>query len=350
MAKNGSKSAHTPVLLQETLKALSVQPGGRYIDCTLGGGGHAEAILEHSSPGGQLLGIDADPNAIQAARKRLQPYRKSTLLVNDNFVNLQQICIKYDFFPVHGILFDLGLSSLQLNGNERGFSFLHDAPLDMRLNPGQKVTAGDIINTTPEARLAHIIRTYGEESHSQRIAQSIVQARPVKTTLQLAGIIEKTIGHRGKLHPATKTFQALRIAVNHELEHLETALRQATDLLGYNGKLVVISYHSLEDRIVKQYMQYESRGCVCPPEILHCVCNHTAQLRLLNKKVIKPTELEIKENPRSRSAKLRAAEMIVDHIDTYATSEDHAFLSAARSRGWRRPALLRKIRMAFQAA
>jgi len=205
MIKHWSASSHTPVLLSEALRALAVQPGGRYIDCTLGSAGHATAILDHSSPGGQLLGIDADPNAIEIARERLPHYKDSTLLVNDNFVNLQSICIKYDFFPVHGILFDLGLSSLQLNGNGRGFSFQHDAPLDMRFNPNQKITAADIVNTTSEARLAHLIKTYGEEGHSRRIAQHIVKERPIETTRQLAQLIEKAIGRRGKLHPATKT-------------------------------------------------------------------------------------------------------------------------------------------------
>ncbi|HUT67607.1 MAG TPA: 16S rRNA (cytosine(1402)-N(4))-methyltransferase RsmH [Dehalococcoidales bacterium] len=350
MIKHWSASSHTPVLLSEALRALAVQPGGRYIDCTLGGGGHAAAILDHSSPGGQLLGIDADPYAIEIAKERLQHYKDSTLLVNDNFVNLQSICIKYDFFPVHGILFDLGLSALQLNGNGRGFSFQHDAPLDMRLNPSQKITAADIVNTTSEARLAHLIKTYGEEGHSRRIAQLIVKERPIETTRQLALLIEKAIGRRGKIHPATKTFQALRIAVNHELEHLEVALRQAIDLLGYDGRLVVITYHSLEDRIVKQFMQKEARSCICPPEVPTCTCGHTPRLRLINRKVITPTTTEIQINPRSRSAKLRAAERIIIQDDCYATAEDHAFVTITKSRGWRRPALLEKIRMAFLAA
>jgi len=350
MTKNRSAPSHTPVLLSEALKALAVQPGGRYIDCTLGSGGHAAAILDRSSPGGQLLGIDADPDALEIAKERLQHYKDSILLVNDNFANLQSICIKYDFFPVHGILFDLGLSSAQLNGRGRGFSFQHDAPLDMRFNPDQEITAADIVNTTPEARLAQIFKTYGEEIHSYRIAREIVKGRPIETTLQLAQLIEKTIGRRGKIHPATRTFQALRIAVNHELEHLETALKQAVDLLGYEGRLVVISYHSLEDRIVKQFMQKEAKGCICPPGTPTCVCGHTPSLRLINKKVITPTEMEIELNPRSRSAKLRAAERITTQGDSYATTDEHTFLTIAKSRGWRRPALLQKIRMAFLAA
>jgi 16S rRNA (cytosine1402-N4)-methyltransferase len=350
MTNSTSASSHTPVLLSETIKALAVQPGGRYIDCTLGGGGHAASIMEQASPGGQLLGIDADPAAIEKARQKLAPYGDAVLLVNDNFVNLQDICVKHDFFPVHGILLDLGLSSMQLEGGHRGFSFQQDDPLDMRFNPGQKTTAADIVNTSPEERLANIIYTYGEEIHSRRIAREIVNHRPVTTTLQLANLIESAIGRRGKIHPATKTFQALRIAVNHELEHLESVLKQAVGLLGYEGKLVVISYHSLEDRIVKQFMQKESRGCICSPEAPVCVCGHTPSLKIINKKVIIPSAAEIGRNPRSRSAKLRTAERIITQGDSYAATEDHTFLILAKSGGWRRPALLEKLRTVYLAA
>jgi 16S rRNA (cytosine1402-N4)-methyltransferase len=347
MIKHGQTTVHTPVLLAEVLKSLDVQPGGRYIDCTLGSGGHAAAILEKSSPGGQLLGIDADPNAIEAARERFKDSPDSILMVNDNFINLQSICIKYDFFPVHGILFDLGLSSLQLNAQGRGFSFQYDTPLDMRLNPSQRITAADIVNTTPEARLAHLIKTYGEERNAYRIARLITKERPINTSRQLAQLIEKGVGRRGRLHPATKTFQALRIAVNHELEYLETALRQAIDLLGYEGKLVVISYHSLEDRIVKQFMQKESRGCICPPGTPTCTCGHIARLRLINKRVVTPTAAEIEKNPRSRSAKLRAAERIVTQADGDPVSEGQGLTPLTNSYGWRRPVLLNKVRVFY---
>jgi len=286
------------VLPEETIEALAVQPGGRYIDCTLGTGGHAAAILEHSSPGGQLLGIDADPGAMKAAKSRLEAYSGSTVLVNQNFINLKAICHKHHFFPVHGILFDLGLSSLQLNGNGRGFSFRHDAPLDMRLNPHQQVTAADIVNTLTETELARVIKTFGEESRSNRIAQYIVRQRPVKTTFELAEIVEQaTGGRRGRIHPATRTFLALRIAVNQELENLRATLEQAVELLGLGGRLVVISYHSLEDRIVKQFTHQEASG-------------DNPRLKLVNKKVITPSLAEIQFNPRSRSAKLRAVECI----------------------------------------
>jgi len=290
--------SHTPVLPEETIEALAVQPGGRYIDCTLDGGGHAAAILEHSSPGGQLLGIDADPEAIKLAKSRLEAYSGSTVLVNQNFVDLRSICVKHNFYPVHGILFDLGLSSLQLNSNGRGFSFRHDAPLDMRLNPHQPVTAADIINTLSEAELARLIKTFGDESRGGRIAHQIIQQRPIKTTFELAEIVEQaTGGRRGRIHPATRTFLALRIAVNQELDHLKSALEQAAGLLGFRGRLVVISYHSLEDRIVKQFTHQEASG-------------DNPRLKLVNKKVITPSLAEIQFNPRSRSAKLRAAECI----------------------------------------
>ncbi len=342
---------HIPVLVEETIRALNVQPGGRYIDCTLGGGGHAAAILERSSPGGQLLGIDADPEAIKTARPRLEAYSGSTFLLNENFVNLQAICYKHDFLPVHGILFDLGLSSLQLNSNGRGFSFQHDAPLDMRLNPNQKVTATDIVNTYSETELAHLLKTYGEGSYSRKVANRIVQERPIETTLQLARTIEQIIGsRRGRIHPATKVFQALRIAVNQELEHLESALRQAVDLLGFEGRLVVISYHSLEDRIVKQFMQREAKDCICPPSTPTCICGHTASLRLINKRVITPSLAEVQVNPRSRSARLRAAERVITQDEHYSIVKGLCYSAEVKANGWRRPTLLKKLQQAFLAA
>ncbi len=349
MSQTMSAPAHIPVLVEETIEALAVHPGGRYIDCTLGGGGHAAAILERSSPGGQLLGIDADPEAIKIARARLEAHSGSTLLINENFVNLQVICYKYDVLPVHGILFDLGLSSLQLNGNGRGFSFQHDAPLDMRLSPSQELTAADIVNTYSETELAHLIRTYGEEGYSRLIARRIVQERPIRTTLQLAQLIERAIGRRGRIHPATKTFQALRIVVNQELEHLESALGQAVNLLGFDGRLVVISYHSLEDRIVKQFMQREAKDCICPPGMPTCVCGHTASLRLVKKRVITPTPAEVQINPRSRSARLRVAERIITQDEHYKIVERLCSTTEvkANGNGWRRPILLKKLRQAF---
>lgn len=301
---------HIPVLLNEAIEALRVQPGGRYIDCTVGEGGHAVAILEKSSPGGQLLGIDADPRAIDMARKRLLPYGKSALLVNDDFKNLEGICSSLDFHPVHGILFDLGLSSFQLSNRGRGFSFQLDAPLDMRFSPSQKLTAATIVNTFPERELATIIERYGEEHRSRQIARSILASRPLSTTLELAAVVERAVGIRGRIHPATRTFQALRIAVNQELDRLKEALKQAVNLLGIGGRLVIISFHSLEDRLVKEYLREESQDCLCPPKTPVCVCGHTATLRLITRKVITPSLDEIQANPRSRSAKMRVAERI----------------------------------------
>jgi 16S rRNA (cytosine1402-N4)-methyltransferase len=351
MNQRWSASTHVPVLRQEAIEALGVRPGGHYIDCTLGGGGHAAAILERSSPGGRLLGIDADPEAIAIASQRLEAYGDSCLLINQNFVNLEAICIKYDFLPVHGILFDLGLSSLQLDNSARGFSFQSNGLLDMRLSPEQEFTAADIINTFSEAELARLIRTYGEETHSRQIARQIVAERPIATTLQLAQIIEPAVGgRRGKIHPATRTFQALRIAVNHELENLDSALKQAVNLLGYEGRLVVISYHSLEDRIVKQFMRQESSECICPPGTPVCVCGHTRSLRLVNKRVITPSPAEVQLNPRSRSAKLRAAERIITPEDYFQTTDRLCFLAEFETVGWRRPTILRRLQRTFAVA
>lgn len=342
-------TSHIPVLLDEGVQALAVQPGGRYIDGTVGGGGHAFAILEGSTPGGQLLGIDADPEAIEIARKRLAPYGSSVLLINDNFVNLEAICIRYDFRPVHGILFDLGLSSIQLVSG-RGFSFQEDALLDMRFSPSQRITAADIVNTMPESRLANLIWEYGEESSSRQIARRIVASRPIRTTFELADVIEKAIGgRRGRIHPATRTFQALRIAVNRELENLKLALEQSLNLLGCGGRLVVIAYHSFEDRIVKRFMQREASGCICPPGLADCICGHRPRLRIINRKVITPLPEEIAQNPRSRSARLRAAERIVSEEEYSETLQQERTYTQENGCGWRRPFMLRKLRMAFAA-
>jgi len=303
---------HKPVLLNETVEALQAQPGKRYVDCTLGSGGHASAILEKILPDGKLLCIDADPEAINMAKTRLADYLNSTIIINDNFANLETICRENNFLPVHGILFDLGLSSTQLEVSERGFSFQHDGPPDMRFSPTQELTAADIVNNLPEERLSQIIKNYGEERYSKRIARYIIKSRPISSTLQLARVIEKATGsHRGKIHPATRTFMALRIAVNNELENLAAALKQSVNCLDYQGRLVVISYHSLEDRIVKQFMIRESKGCICPPSTPICQCGHVPSLKIVSKKPITPSLTEIKLNFRSRSAKLRVAERLL---------------------------------------
>jgi len=305
------RQIHIPVLVEEVVEALNVAPGNRYVDCTLGGGGHASAILQRCQPSGELLGIDSDPEAIKLAQHNLYDYFESTILINANFSNLEQICTETGFAPVDGILFDLGLSSLQLGTAERGFSFQRNGPLDMRFNPDEKLTAADIVNKLPETKLAQLIRIYGEETFAERIARNIVQNRPINDTAELAIIVTNSIGvHRGKIHPATKTFQALRIAVNRELEYLTSALEQTLNCLNSGGRLVVLSYHSLEDRIVKNFMLRESKACLCPPDIPECRCHHEPKLQLITRNVIVPTDNEVEINPRSRSAKLRVAQRL----------------------------------------
>lgn len=302
---------HEPVMLEECISALQVQRGGRYIDCTVGGGGHAAAILEESSPGGRLIGIDADPHAIRVARGKLKPYGKDAILVNENFKYLENICTRHGFSPVNGVLFDLGMSSLQLEEAGRGFSFRQDSPLDMRFSDRQDLTAADIVNTYTEVELARLLHRYGEEQRNRQIAKCIVERRPLGTTLELARVVEQAVGGtRGRIHPATKTFQALRIAVNHELENLELALEQAVNLLGNGGRIVVISFHSLEDRLVKGFFRREAQWCICPPGMPACICGHTPRLKVLSKKVFRPSPVEVQTNPRSRSARMRVAECI----------------------------------------
>ena len=298
---------HIPVLLKEVIEAIKVKPGGQYIDCTLGGGGHSAAILEQ---GGKVLGIDIDPQAIELARERLHPYGKEAILINDSYENLEEICNRTGFHCTEGVLFDLGMSSLQLDDTNRGFSFQHEAPLNMCYNPSQEITAATIVNTFPQKELADIIKRYGEDRRGNEIAKSIVAKRPLNTTFDLATAVTRVIGNRGKIHPATKTFQALRIVVNRELERLKIALKQALNILEEGGRIVVISYHSLEDRMVKNFFRMESQNCLCPPRTPVCICSHHATLKLITRRVITPTHAEVLANPRSRSAKMRAAERI----------------------------------------
>lgn len=298
---------HIPVLLKEVIEAIKVVPGGQYIDCTLGGGGHSAAILEQ---GGQVLGIDIDPQAIELARERLHPYSKKAILINDSYENLEEICNRTGFHSTGGVLFDLGMSSLQLDDTKRGFSFQHEAPLNMCYNPSQEITAATIVNTFPRKEIADIIKRYGEDRRGNEIARSIVAKRPLNTTLELAAAVARAVGTRGRIHPATKTFQAIRIAVNRELERLKIALKQALNVLDIGGRIVVISYHSLEDRLVKDFFRMESQSCLCPPRTPVCICSHHATLKLITKRVVTPTHTEVLANPRSRSAKMRAAERI----------------------------------------
>ncbi len=302
---------HAPVLTEDVVRYLAVQPGGRYVDGTVGAGGHARAIIEAAAPGGLLLGLDADPQAIHVAERNLAPFADSVKLVEANFRELEGACRRLNFVPVHGVLFDLGLSSMQLADTSRGFSFQTEAPLDMRFSPRQTLTAAGIVNDYAEAELAGVIWRFGEERASRRIARAIVRARPLSTTRELAAIVSRAVrGGPSPPPPATRTSQALPIAVNDELDALTAGLEQARDVLGQGGRLVVISFHSLEDRIVKQFFQRESRDCICPPEAPRCLCDHRATLRIITKRTVTPTVEEIVANPRSRSARLRTAERL----------------------------------------
>jgi len=300
---------HVPVLLDEVMAGLHVKPNGRYIDATTGAGGHSRAILQASAPAGKLLCIDTDPHALDRAQQTLAEFGNRTHFVVTNFSELEAVATANGFSQVDGILIDLGVSSLQLNNAALGLSFQNEGPLDMRLS-GRGPSAADLIDRLPEVELAALIWKYGEERQSRRIARAIVAARPIKTTTELAQLIARVKGQRGKINPATQTFQALRIAVNRELDVLEAVLPQAVRLLASGGRLAIISFHSLEDRIVKTFFRNESRDCICPPGALACTCDHRASLMLLNKRVIVPSDQERIQNPRSRSAKLRIAERI----------------------------------------
>jgi 16S rRNA (cytosine1402-N4)-methyltransferase len=313
-------SPHVPVLLKEVLEGLAVRPGGTYIDGTTGAGGHSLAILQ-SADNVRLLGLDVDPMALEIASERLRPYieRGQAVLVRSNFERLDEVARDKGFAPASGVLLDLGVSSMQLDRPERGFSFRAEGPLDMRLDPGEPVTAADLVNTLPENELADLIYRYGEEPASRRIARRIVEARqrePIATTAQLEAVVYAATGGRtagrtrSAIHPATRTFQALRIAVNRELEVLENGLAAAVRVLEPGGRLAVISFHSLEDRIVKLFIRQEQKGCICPPELPTCVCGRKPTLRAISRKPIEAAESETKSNPRSRSARLRIAERI----------------------------------------
>lgn len=299
---------HTPVLYQEVLALLAPRDGGRYVDGTVGAGGHAYGILEAASPRGELLGLDRDPQALALARTRLAPFGTRARLVHASFAQLRAVLQEQGWEQVDGILLDLGLSSMQLDTPERGFSFQHDAPLDMRFDPAQTLTAAQLVNSLSEAELAELIYRYGEEPAARRIARAIIQARPLRTTRELAMLIERLLPRRGAIHPATRTFQALRIAVNGELQALEAVLPQAVESLAPGARLVVIAFHSLEDRLVKTFFQRESRDCICPPRQPLCTCDHHATVRLVTSKPITPRADEIARNPRARSARLRCVE------------------------------------------
>ena len=306
---------HVSVLLQECIDGLNIQPGGVYLDGTLGGAGHSCQIAQRLITG-HLIGIDRDPIALHAASQRLAPYEDNVSLVHANFSEMARVVKDLGYSGVDGILLDLGVSSPQLDDGERGFSYMVDAPLDMRMNGEDLMTAETVVNTWSQEELRRILYTYGEERYAPQIASAIVRRRavaPIETTLELVDVIRSAMpasALREKQHPAKRSFQAIRIAVNDELGAVETAMREAIPLLNPGGRLAVITFHSLEDRIVKTAMATAAKGCICPPSFPVCVCGRKAQVKLINKKPITASETELEENPRSRSAKLRVCEKI----------------------------------------
>ncbi len=311
MPKNIAENIHQPVLLAETMELLKPQAGEIFVDATLGLGGHTEAILAANDKT-RVVGIDQDAEAIELAKERLKKFGERFEVFHSNFSDIKQVLVEAEVEKVDGVLADLGVSSLQFDSQTRGFSFRFDAPLDMRMNQdSSSETAAELLETLSEFEIARIIYEYGEERLSRRIARRIVERREngasVKTTKQLAETVEKAVGRgkKDKIHPATRTFQALRIAVNGELEILERFIRDSVDILKKDGRLAVITFHSLEDRIVKQTLQKLSGKCFCPPKFPQCVCGTKTEIEILTRKPIVPTELETEENPRARSAKLR---------------------------------------------
>ena len=307
---------HKPVLLQECLAALAIRPDGIYVDGTLGRAGHSLEIVRRLTAGGRLIGIDRDQTAIDAARERLAPYLDRVTLVHSNFDRIGDILADLHIPGVDGMLFDLGVSSPQLDDAARGFSYMHDAPLDMRMDRTAPRTARDVVNDWPYEELRRILYDFGEERYAPAIARRIVQTReqaPIETTLQLVDIIRSAMppaALREKQHPAKRSFQAIRIAVNDELGAVRQGMEAAIDHLKPGGRLAVITFHSLEDRIVKNVFQDAAKGCTCPPSFPVCVCGHKPKIKILTKKPIIATREEVEENPRSRSAKLRVAERV----------------------------------------
>ena len=306
---------HLPVMLEEVILALSPHPGSFQIDATVGGGGHAVRILEAATPGGRLLGIDADARAIERSTRRLAPYGERAIVRQANFESIADVATDDGFDAVDGILMDLGLSSHQLDDDDRGFSFRSHDELDMRFDTRVGIPASEVVARYSEAELADVFKRHGEDPHARRFARAIVAERerkPIETPAQLADVVTRATPRpkstrRRRIHPATRVFQALRIEVNRELETLPTALESAVDLLKPEGRLCVISYHSLEDRIVKRFLARERRGCVCPPELPVCVCGKEPRVASVGAQPQLPTEAEVASNPRARSAKLRAA-------------------------------------------
>ena len=305
-----AQAPHLPVLYKTIITALQPKNFGRYIDGTLGAAGHATGILTEAAPQGELLGLDLDPQALAIAREKLAPFGERAHIVQASYTTMKEAAASLGWDAVDGIVLDFGVSSMQLDTPERGFSFLTDGPLDMRFSPNAGISAGEMVNTFAEEDLADIIFRYGEDRSARRIARSIVGNRPFESTKQLADLILKSVGRPERIHPATRTFQALRIAVNGELDSIEAVLPQAIGLLKPGGRLAVISFHSLEDRLVKEYFRHESVDCICPPRQPICTCGHKASLRELKRKPIEADEAEKQANSRARSAKLRIAEKL----------------------------------------
>lgn len=313
--ENKMEFDHVPVLLNETIEGLNIKPDGIYIDGTLGGAGHSEEILKRLK-NGKLIGIDQDIDAIKAATQRLDRYKDKIIIINDNYVNIPKILEDLKIKKVDGIILDIGVSSYQLDQAERGFSYQHDAPLDMRMNKENKFCAYDVINNYSEDKLSKVIFQFGEERWAKRIAQFIVKARgekAINTTLELVEIIKKAIpqaSRREGPHPAKRTFQAIRIEVNNELGVLKESIKGCINLLNKGGRMCIITFHSLEDRIVKEEFLKLSNPCTCPPQFPICVCNKKSIIKVIAKKPICPSEEELSKNPRARSSKLRIAEKL----------------------------------------
>ena len=311
---------HQPVMLAEVLSALNLGPGGIYVDCTVGGGGHALEILRRTAPDGLLIGLDRDPLAIRQAKTRLAEYGERSKLFNENFVNLPRVLQNLQIQQVDGLLYDLGVSSGQLDDPGRGFSYMADGPLDMRMNPAHSVSAKDLVNQLSAAELADIFRRYGEERWAKRIAAAIAaerERRPIETTGRLAEIIKRAVpapARRSGPHPAKRTFQALRIAVNRELDVLAKAWKEAVSFLKPGGRICVISFHSLEDRMAKETFRELAAGCKCPPGLPVCVCGRGGVLKVLTRRPLLPSPEEVGRNPRARSARLRIAERLVESL------------------------------------
>ncbi len=308
---------HQPVLAQQVLQYLITRKDGVYVDCTLGGGGHARYLLQALAPSGWLIGIDADREALTYAAEVLKPYPNKCLR-HAYFDDLEVVLYEMEKLPVDGVLYDLGISSYQVDVERRGFSFQVDAPLDMRFNLQQALTAADVLNQYPQEELERMIREYGEERQWRAIAREIVRKRSamkLQSTRDLVAIVRSVVGEQFLIKSLARVFQAIRIEVNRELDRLKASLEQAFRVLRQGGRIVVLSYHSLEDRIVKDFFRYKASDCVCPPKLPECVCQKQSEMKILTRHVVTPDDQEVRRNPRSRSARLRAAEKIVPYVE-----------------------------------